>query len=132
MHLDDKGLKCERLCRDNDTKYVDHFDAVFKSSGCKVKRITPLSPNLQAHVERVIQTIKHEVLNALCIVSNRHMDHILQTAMHWYNERRGHSARNHLPPVRDGDPPIQISFPNTKIVCDSELGGLLKSYRRVA
>ena len=132
MHVDDKGLKCERLCRDNDTKYVDQFDAVFKSSGCKVKRITPLSPNLQAHVERVIQTIKHEVLNAFCIVSNRHMDYILRTAMRWYNERRGHSARDNLPPVRISDPTIVTTDTMSKIVCDLELGGHLKSYRRVA
>ena len=64
MHIDDNGLKCGILCRDNDAKYVDNFDAVFNSSGCQMKRITPLSPILQAHVERVIQTLKHEVLNA--------------------------------------------------------------------
>ncbi len=46
MHIDDNGLKCGILCRDNDAKYVDKFDAVFKSSGCQVKRIQPLSPNL--------------------------------------------------------------------------------------
>ena len=49
-----------------------------------------MSPNLQAHVEHVIQTIKHEVLNAFCNVSNRHMDYILRTAQDWYNHRRGH------------------------------------------
>ena len=132
MHNDDKGLKCEILCRGNDTKYVDNFDAVFKAVDCQVKRITPLSPNLQAHVERVIQTIKHEVLNAFCIVSNRHMDHILRTAQDWYNHRRGHSARDHLPPVRDSDPALLVAIPEGKIVCDLELGGHLKSYRRVA
>ena len=85
MHIDENELKCGILCRDNDTKYVRQFDAVVKSTGCEVKRITPMSPNLQAHVERVIQTLKHEVLNAFCIVSNRHMDHILRTAQDWYS-----------------------------------------------
>jgi putative transposase len=132
MHIVDQELQCERLCRDNDTKYVKEFDAVFTSSGCKIKKITPLSPNLQAHVERVIQTLKHEVLNAFCIVSDRHMDHILRTAQDWYNKRRGHTARDHLPPVRDLDPPLLPAFPTEKIICDAELGGYLKSYRRVA
>ena len=90
MHIDDNGLECGILCRDNDTKYVQQFDAVFKSTDCQIKRITPMSPNLQAHVEHVIQTIKHEVLNAFCNVSNRHMDYILRTAQDWYNHRRGH------------------------------------------
>jgi hypothetical protein len=52
--------------------------------------------------------------------------------MDWYNRRRGHSARDNLPPVRDDDPPILTAFPVGEIVCDSELGGHLKSYRRVA
>ncbi len=132
MHIDDNDLKCNYRCRDNDTKYVKDFDAIFTSSNCKIKRIVPRSPNLQAHVERVIQTIKHEVLNGFCIVSNRHMDLILRTAMDWYNKRRGHSARDNLPPVRDNDPPLLAAFPGGEIVCDSELGGHLKSYRPVA
>ncbi len=60
------------------------------------------------------------------------MDLILRTAMDWYNRRRGHSARDNLPPVRDSDPPLLTAFPAREIVCDSELGGHLKSYRLVA
>ncbi len=44
-----------------------------------------MSPNLQAHVERVIQTIKHEVLNAFCIVSDAHLAHLLGVTQNWYN-----------------------------------------------
>jgi putative transposase len=74
MHLEDNKLTCEILMRDRDRKYVDSFDEIVRSTGGKVK-LTPIrSPNLQAHVERVIQTIKHEVLNAFCIVSNQHLD----------------------------------------------------------
>lgn len=68
MFLQDEGLPCELLQRDQDSKYVDSFDEVFRSSGCKIKKTCPRSPNLQAFVERVIQTLKHEVLNAFCIV----------------------------------------------------------------
>jgi putative transposase len=62
-----------------------------------------MSPNLQTHVERVIQTIMHEVLNAFCVVSNAHLDDLLRVSQDWYNHRRGHSARDHLPPVRDSE-----------------------------
>lgn len=83
-------------------------------------------------MERVIQTLKHEVLNAFCVVSERHLDHILRVSQDWYNLRRGHSGRNHLPPVHDdGEPPV-IDLAKEKIVCHSELGGHLKSYRRAA
>jgi hypothetical protein len=53
-------------------------------------------------------------------------------AVDWYNYRPCHSARGNLPPVRnEGDPPV-IQFKTAKIVCDSELGGHLKSYRAAA
>ncbi len=81
-------LPCTILERDNDKKYVASFDALFKSMDCDVKPITPISPNLQAHVERVIQTIKHEVLNGFCTVSNSHLDQILRVRQIWYYHRR--------------------------------------------
>jgi putative transposase len=132
MHIEAEGVPCTILCRDNDTKYVAAFDEVFKSLGCQVKRTTPMSPNLQAHVERVIQTVKHEVLNAFCVVSNSHLDHLLRVTQDWYNHRRGHSARDHLPPLCDSDTPQTIDFAKQKVVCVEELGGHLKSYRAAA
>ena len=88
MHLDDNAMKCETLMRDRDGKYTSAFDNVFKSTTCEIK-LTPIrSPNLQAHVERAIQTIKHEVLNAFCIVTNQHLDGILKKTQDWYNHRR--------------------------------------------
>jgi putative transposase len=132
MHLQENNLPCEILQRDQDTKYVASFDQVFRATGCKIKKTCPLSPNLQAFVERVIQTLKHEVLNAFCILSDGHLDHILRVSQDWYNHRRGHSGRDHLPPVRlEGDPPV-VDLVNNRIECQSELGGHLKSYRRAA
>jgi len=132
MHMEAEDVPCAILCRDNDTKYVGAFDEVFKSMGCAVKRATPMSPNLQVHIERVIQTIKHEVLNAFCIVSNSHLDHLLRATENWYNHRRGHSARDNLPPIRESDSPPTIDFSKQKLVCTEELGGHLKSYRAAA
>ena len=132
MHLLDEELPCELLQRDQDTKYVDSFDDVFRSTGCQIKKTCPRSPNLQAFVERVIQTLKHEVLNAFCVVSETHMDHILRVSQDWYNHRRGHSARGNLPPIRETDSPPTTDLKTTKIECHKELGGLLKSYRAAA
>lgn len=133
MHLQDENLRCEILQRDQDRKYTDSFDEVFRSTDCKIKKTCPQSPNLQAFVERVIQTLKHEVLNAFCVVSEGHLNHILQVSQEWYNHRRGHSARDHLPPVHCDDVPTKpIDLRRAKIVCDTELGGHLKSYRRAA
>ena len=85
MHLEEENLPCGILQRDRDTKYVDQFDEVFRSTGCEIKKTCPRSPNLQAFVERVVQTLKHEVLNAFCVVSESHLDHILRVSQDWYN-----------------------------------------------
>ena len=132
MHLLDEELPCELLQRDQDTKYVDLFDEVFRSTGCQIKKTCPRSPNLQAFVERVIQTLKNEVLNAFCVVSETHMDHMLRVSQDWYDHQRGHSARGNLPPIRKTDSPPTTDLKTTRIDCHKELGGLLKSYRAAA
>ncbi|MGB7327985.1 MAG: integrase core domain-containing protein [Rubripirellula sp.] len=128
MHLEDNDLQCEILMRDRDRKYVGSFDEIVRSTGGEIK-LTPIrSPNLQAHVERVIQTIKQEVLNAFCIVTNEHLDGILRTTQDWYNNRRGHSSRDHLPPVCETKEATTLPFNKKQVVCNSELGGHLLSY----
>jgi len=132
MFLQDEGLPCETLQRDQDSKYIDSFDEVFQSTGCKIKKTPARSPNLQAFVERVIQTLKHEVLNAFCVVCEKHLDHILSVSQDWYNQRRGHSARDNLPPVCDEEGTAAIDLSKQKVVCHTELGGHLKSYYAAA
>jgi hypothetical protein len=56
--------------RDNDGKYSAQFDGVLKSGGASIKRNTPWSPNLRAHVERVIQTLNQEVLDHFVVKPN--------------------------------------------------------------
>jgi putative transposase len=100
------------------------------ASGSGGHATLPQSPNLQAFVERAIQTLKHEVLNGFCVVNEKHLDRILRIGADWYNRRRGHSGRDHLPPVRENDDPPVIDLRKHKLVCHTELGGHLKSYRR--
>jgi hypothetical protein len=58
-----------------------------------------------------------------CVVSEKHLDHILRRAADWYNYRRCHSARGNLPPVRDeGDPPV-INLKTAKIVAVANSAG---------
>ncbi len=73
-----------------------------------------MSPNLRAHVERFIQTLKCECLNRFVIVAEKHLDYVCRVWSRHYNEERPHSSvlctimadakRHHLEPfayVRD-------------------------------
>jgi putative transposase len=124
--------RCTILQRDHDTKYGQAFDEVFTSEVLSIKKTPVKSPNLQAFVERVIQTLKHEVLNGFCVINERHLDYILKLGTDWYNHRRCHTARDHLPPVRDCEEPPTIDLARNKLVCVEALGGQLKSHRAAA
>ncbi len=132
MFLQEEHLPCTIVQRDRDSKYVQAFDDIFIGNGRTVKLTPVRSPNLQAFVERVIQTLKHEVLNGFCVVSERHLNHILRVGADWYNRRRGHTGRDHRPPIRDGDRPPTVDLARRALVCHTELGGHLKSYRSAA
>ena len=120
------------LLRDNDVKYPPAFDEVFRQVGVQIPKMPPRAPNLRAHVERVIQTIKHEVLNAFIVTGEQHFNHILKSAQDWYNSERSHSSRDHLPPGWDKPPKVDNTVIPSEIICTTRLGGLLNSYSRRA
>lgn len=132
MHVEEHGLSCEIVQRDNDSKYIQSFDGVFKSIGAKIKRSSVKSPNLQELIVRVVQSLKHEILNAFCVVNEKQLDHILSRGMDWYNHRRCYSERDNRPPIRDEAEPEVIDLATRRIECFEELGGQLKSYRAAA
>lgn len=133
MVAEDMGLAPKYVMRDNDAKFNAQFDEVLKSSGATVKRITPLSPNLRAHVERFNQTLKFECLNRFVIVADKHLDYVCRVWSRHYNKERPHSSRDYLPPDFTSPPDEAITVRVNDIVCTSKLGGVINSYsRRVA
>ena len=62
-HVERHNLKCETIIRDRDGKYTADFDRVFRKRGIAVKPVGPRAPNLNAFIERWIQSLKHEALN---------------------------------------------------------------------
>ncbi len=132
MHAEDVGYSPKLVIHDRDTKFTAQFDEILKSAGCDVKETAPLSPNLQAHVERAIQTLKHECLNAFVIVSQKHLNYIVREFQAWYNHERGHSARDHLPPACEQKPQPVKTLKPSDVACSTRLGGHLKAYSRRA
>jgi putative transposase len=132
MEADDLNLMPKYVMRDNDTKFTAQFDAAIESSGAKIKRNTPVSPNLRAHVERFIQSLKQECLDKFVIVAERHLNHVNREWRLHYNRERPHEARGHLPPGFERPPETNDAVRASDIVCRMRLGGLLKHYERRA
>ena len=132
MHAEDIELQPEIVMRDNDMKFRCDFDAVIEASGASIKRNTYRSPNLRAHVERFIQTLKFECLDKFVIVAKRHPNHITSEFQVHYNRERPHEARGHLPPAGDFSPLLTASTQRVDVTGNARLGGVLKSYSRRA
>jgi len=133
MHAEDVELPPQYVLRDNDAKYTVAFDEVFKSINAEVVKNTPQSPNLRAHVERFIQTQQVDCLDRFFVVSEWHLNVVNREFQHWYNHERPHSSRDFLPPACDSHPEPRDTIKLNDVVCETRLGGVLKSYRcRVA
>ena len=132
MHAEDVQLPPNYVLWDNHAKYTAAFDEVFKSIDAEVVKNTPQSPNLRAHVEGIIQTHQVECLDRFVIVSERHLNVINREFQAWYNFDRPHSARYFLPTGWAAEPEPRVSFRLNAVVCETRLGGVLKSYSRRA
>src|SRR5262252_348640 len=66
------------LLHDRDTKYTQAFDALLKTSGVEPVVLPPRSPNLNAHCERFVRSIKEEALNGVLMLGERSLHSIIQ------------------------------------------------------
>lgn len=130
QHAEDVDLPVEIVMWVSDGKYPAQFDDVLKSGGARIKRNTPWSPNLRAHVERVIRTLNQEVLDHFVVVAQQHLNYLICEASASYNKERPHSARDHLPPVCENLPDPQVSPKMSEVVGTTCL--LQSSSRRAA
>jgi putative transposase len=137
-HTMDNTLPCKIVMHDNDGKYSKPFLEVFKNARIKPHRTAIRSPNTVAFVERFVQTIKQECLDHFVVFGQKHMDVLCREFKdHYHLERPHQGLENELiqkPPTkrRKKTKPNVNTIRLSDIRCDERLGGLLKSYRRVA
>jgi transposase InsO family protein len=118
------------LIRDRDTKCCRPFDEVVRSAGARVI-VTPIqAPNANAHAERVIETIRAEVLDWTLVLGRRHLDRTLRTYVEHYNRQRPHRALGLASPLAETLVPVPVS---THAVRRRDLlGGLVHEYYGLA
>jgi putative transposase len=65
------------------------------------------------------------------VFGKRHMDYLIAEFVTYYNTRRSHMERNHLPPIRDV-PEEVATLTMDQIEVKSYVGGLGRLFRRKA
>lgn len=125
------GTACRVLTRDRDQKFGRAFDGALRAKGITPVRLPHCAPNLNAHVERFIQTLKNECLDRFIVCGKEHLDHLITEFIEHYNAERPHSSIGHRPPAGRA-PPLRIAGRDGPIRCRTRLGGVLRHYYRMA
>lgn len=124
------GLEHVRfLIRDRDSKYIRAFDTVFASEGVRVIKTPVRAPKANAYAERVVRTIRHEVLDWTLVLGRRDLDRILRRYERHYNAERPHRGLDLAVP--DGPAQPRTGLP-ALIERTDILGGLIHEYHAVA
>ena len=89
------------------------------------------SPNLNGRCERFMGTIHWECLDKFIIFGKRHLDYLVADFVDYYNTKRAHMERDHLPPIRS-EPEEVNTLRLDQIEVKSYVGGLVKSFERKA
>lgn len=111
---------------DRDRKFVDDFDQVLRAEGAQVV-LTPFRrPRANAHCGRVIKTFRHEALDWMVILDERHLQSVLCEYITHYNRQRPHLALDLCPP----EPVAQLG--SGRVLRRYRLHGLISEYHRAA
>jgi putative transposase len=125
------GHPCKVLVRDRDSKFSGPFNTALKQLGISQQRTMHRAPNMNAHCERVILTAQAECLDRFVLMGTRHLDHVLGRYVEHYNAHRPHSALGCRSPTGSPLPAASRDGPVGAVLCETQLGGLLRHYRRV-
>ncbi|WP_246107766.1 transposase [Saccharothrix saharensis] len=120
------------LLRDRDGKFSQVFDAVSHADDLRVIKSAPQAPRMNAHCERVIGTIRRELLDHILITGESHAHQVLKTCEDHYNRHRPHHARDQLPPETQHQLPAVHDLNVRRLHRTRILGGLVNEYRHVA
>jgi len=116
------------LLRDRDAIYGSAFQRRVKSMGIEQVLSAPRSPWQNPFVERLIGTLRHDCLDHLIVLNERHLRHIVARYLDYY-----HDWRTHLSLSMDAPNPRRVHPPEQgRVVQFPDIGGLHHHYERLA
>jgi transposase InsO family protein len=133
MDLADRATTIKFLLRDRDCQFTSAFDAVFAVDSIRILTSPPGAPRANAICERMIGTLRRELLDKVMIVNERHLRQILTVYLHHFNEGRPHRALAHLAPAQaETRPPQVINLADYQVHRRPILNGLISEYQIAA
>ena len=135
---EEQGVEARFFLRDNDQLYPEDMKGILDASCIDTVKTPFQAPNANAHAERYVLSCKKECLNHLLIFGLNRFQHVVDCYTSYFNEHRPHQGiDNNIPAEynmtdkrQGGSVPVNLSARD--VARKDFLGGLLKSYRRVA
>jgi transposase InsO family protein len=125
----DGFLLSERyLVHDRDTTYTQAFDALLKDSGVEPIVLPPRSPNLNAHIEQFVLSIRQDVLHHTIIMGEKSLRVVPTQYLTHYCAERNHQGLDNQLIV----PPSDVGSCRGHVRRRARLGVLLNDYDRDA
>jgi putative transposase len=93
------------VIRDRGSNFTRSFDAVFQATGARILPTAVQAPRMNATCERLVGTLRHEVLDRVLIVSERHLRAVLAEYQVHYNTARPHQGIAQRVPDGEHDAP---------------------------
>ena len=97
MDLGDRLGTLRFLIHDRDPLFTAAFREVLKAGGLRTITTLPGTPRMDAVCERVIGTLRRELLDRTLILGERHLDLVLREYLIRYNSHRPHQSRQQRP-----------------------------------
>lgn len=133
MDLGDRLDTVKFLLRDRDSRFTAAFDAVFASEGVRILTSPPRAPRANAICERMIGTLRRELLDRVLIVHERHLRRVITVYLAHFNAARPHRSLAQLAPAKPRPGHRNRStLPTMRIRRRPILNGITSEYRCTA
>jgi putative transposase len=134
LTLDERFGDIRFLIRDRGSNFTASFDAVFEATGARILRTAVQAPRMNAICERLVGTLRREILDRVLILGETHLRAVLTDYQAHYNMARPHQGIAQRVPAdeRDSHPVTVTDIGTRQIRRKPVLNGLINEYVRAA
>ena len=122
------------LIRDRGSDFTASFNAVFQATGTRILRTAAQAPRMNATCERLVGTLRRELLDRVMILGETHLHAVLTDYQAHYNTARPHQGIAQRVPDDEPDAPrtTVTDVDRQQIHRKPVLGGLIIEYAHAA
>ena len=122
------------LIRDRGSNFTASSGAVFQAAGTRIVRTAVQAPRMNAICERLVGTLRRELLDRVLILGEAHLRAVLAEYQAHYNTARPHQGITQRVPdgIHGGGHRTVADLDRERILRKPVLGGLINEYARAA